>query len=225
MRHLRYMRVASRRQRSIYMGLERPSWSVWDSRTKQRGGLNVSSGTSGTSTSRQLLKQHAPHYESMLADAADRRPAARDLLDDFFPQPTHAPSLPNQGNGATVTYSAAPTPMGWTQTVATAIFQGVPQPAQRNESTEPLQPNPVAVQSPKAPPNRPAQQGVRRGGSVKSAKSTDKRQKKGHKRGGSSQNGRHALSQSGAVPKPSRNQRSRSKSILKAKEIRVLGIA
>ena len=57
--------------------------------------------------------------------------------------------------------------MDWTQTVATAIFQGDPQLTQQNE-TRPLQPTPVAVPSPKAPPNRPAQPGVRRGVSVKS---------------------------------------------------------
>jgi hypothetical protein len=142
------------------------------------------------------LNQHAPHYASMLAYNADQRPTARDLLGDFFPQPTHAPlqipqtnvtwtsfgesSFTNQANGTTIIHSAAPTPMEWTQTVATAIFQGSSQPTQRNKRTQPPQPNPVMVQSPKATPNRPAQPIVRRGGSVKSARSADERQRKGH---------------------------------------------
>jgi hypothetical protein len=74
----------------------------------------------------------------MLADVADQRPTARDLLDDFFPQPAHAlqdsrngitPSsfgvaspFTNQVNGTTTIYFAAPTTMDWTQTGATAFF-------------------------------------------------------------------------------------------------------
>jgi len=69
---------------------------------------------------------------------------------------------------------------------ATSFFQGTPRPTQRDENTQSSQPNPAAVQSPKVPPNR--QPGIRRKGSVKSIKSIDERQKKGHKRGGSSQN-------------------------------------
>jgi hypothetical protein len=179
----------------------------------------------------------------MLAENAHRRPTARQLLDAFFKQPTHAPlrtpqtnvnwtsfgvsSLTNQANGTTMIYSAAPTPMEWTQTVATAIFQGNSQPTPRCERPQPLQSNPVAVPSPKAPPNRLAQPEIRRKGSVKSARSTDERQKKCHKRNGSSQNGRHAPSQSAGVPKrvsSSRKGRSRSRSMHKAQEIRALGI-
>jgi hypothetical protein len=175
----------------------------------------------------------------MLADVADQRPIAHQLLRDFFPHTslqnaqTNATSssfgvsspLTNQVNGTTMIYSAAPTPMEWTRTGATAFFQGKPWPTQRDESTQPSQPNPVAAQSPKVPPNR--QPGIRRKGSVKSTKSADERQKKGHKRDGSSQNGRYSPYQSGAVPKrtSSRRQRSRSKSILKAQEIRALGMA
>ncbi|KAK3943176.1 hypothetical protein QBC46DRAFT_225390, partial [Diplogelasinospora grovesii] len=70
------------------------------------------------------LNQHAPHYASMLADAADQRPTARWLLDRFF-SPPHAPlqtaqtnviwtslgvsSSANQANRTTMIYSAAPT--------------------------------------------------------------------------------------------------------------------
>ncbi len=186
-----------------------------------------------------LANQHAPQIAPMLTDVADQRPTARDLLDAFFPPPAHAlqgprngitPSsfrvsspLTNQVNGTTTIYSAAPTPMEWTRTGATAIFQGKPWPTRRNESTQPSQPNPVAAQSPKVPPNR--QPGIRRKGSVKSAKSVDERQKKSHKRGGSSQN---TPSQSAGVPKrtsSSRRWRSRSKSVQKAQEVRVLGMA
>jgi hypothetical protein len=109
-----------------------------------------------------LMNQHAQQYASMLAENAHRRPAARQLLDAFVKQPTHAPlrtpqtngtwtnfgvsSLTNQANGTTMIYSVAPTPMEWTQTVATAIFQGNSQPTPRCERPQPLQPNPVAVQ-------------------------------------------------------------------------------
>jgi hypothetical protein len=185
-----------------------------------------------------LANQLEPRVAPMLADVADQRPRARQLLDDFFPQPAHAlqgprngvtPSsfgvsspLTNQVNGTTTSYSATATAMDWTRTGATAFFQGNPQPTQRDDSTQPPQPNSVAVRSPKVPPNR--QPGIRRKGSVKSAKSVDERQKKGHKRGGSSQN---TPSQSAGVPKrtSSRRHHSRSKSIRKAQEIRVLGMA
>ncbi|KAH8786455.1 hypothetical protein F5882DRAFT_439141 [Hyaloscypha sp. PMI_1271] len=132
----------------------------------------------------------------MLADVADQRPTAHQLLRDFFPHT----SLQNA------------------QTNATSLSFGASSPL----TTQPSQPNPAAVQSPKVHPNQ--QPGIRRKGSVKSAKSVDERQKKGHTRGGSSQN---TPSQSAGIPKrtPSRRQRSRSKSIRKAKEIRVLGMA
>ncbi|CZR52893.1 uncharacterized protein PAC_02770 [Phialocephala subalpina] len=178
-----------------------------------------------------LLSQHEPRIAAMLADVADQRPTAHQLLRDFFPhtslqnaQTNATPSsfgvsspLTNQVNGTTMIYSAAPTLMEWTRTRATAFFQGNPWPTQRDESTQPSQPNPVAAQSRKGPPNR--QPGIRRKGSVKSAKSVDERQKKGHRRGGSSPN---TPSQSAGVPKrtSSRRQRSRSKSIRKAQEIR-----
>jgi hypothetical protein len=162
---------------------------------------------------------------AMLADVADQRPTAHQLRRDLFPHTSlqnaqtatsssFGVSSPptNQVNGTTMIYSAAATAMDWTRTGATAFFQGNPQP------------NPGAVRTPQVPPNRPAQPGPRRKGSVKSAKSTDERQKKGHKRGGSSQN---TPSQSAGVPKrtSSRRQRSGSKSIRKAQEIRVLGMA
>jgi len=179
---------------------------------------------------------------SMLADVANQRPKARDLLDAFVPQPAHALQSPqngttpsnfgvsspftNQVNGTTTIYSAAATAMDWTRTGATAFFQGKPWPTQRDEGTQPPQPNPAAAQSPKLPPNR--QPGIRRKGSVKSvksAKSIDERQKKGHKRGGSSHD---TPFQSAGVLKrtsSSRRWRSRSKSVQKAHEVRVLGMA
>jgi serine/threonine protein kinase len=185
-----------------------------------------------------LANQHEPRVAPMLADVADQRPTARDLLDDFFPQPAHTlhgprngitPSslgvsshLTNQVNGTTTIYSTAASAMDWTRG-ATAIFQGNPQPTQR-DGTQPSKPNPVAAQSPKVPPNRQPG-GIRRKGSVKSAKSVDERQKKGRKRGGSSQN---TPSQSAGVLKrtsSSRRWRSRSKSVQKAQEVRVLGMA
>jgi serine/threonine protein kinase len=174
------------------------------------------------------LNQVKPRYASMLADAADQRPTAQALL-SFFPQAPQAPlqsqqislSFGTQVKGTTTIYSTTLTPMDWTQTVATAIFHGDCQPTQRNESTQPLQPTPVAIQSPKASPNRPAQPGVR---SVKSARSTGGRKNR-HKRNGS-QNGCHASSQSAGVAKrksSGRSRRSRSKSILKAQEMWALG--
>ncbi|CZR69589.1 uncharacterized protein PAC_19489 [Phialocephala subalpina] len=131
-----------------------------------------------------LANQHAPQMAPMLTDVADQRPTARDLLDAFFPQPAHALQVPrngitpssfgvsspltNQVNGTTTIYSAAPTTMDWTRTGATSFFRGTPRPPQRDENTQPSQANPAAVQSPKVPPNR--QPGIRRKGSVKSAK-------------------------------------------------------
>ncbi len=182
-----------------------------------------------------LLSQHEPRLAAMLADVADQRPTAHQLLRDFFSHTSLqnaqtatssslevSSPLTNQVNGTTMIYSAAPTPMEWTRTGATAFFQGNPWPTQRDESTQPSQPNPVVVRLPKVPPNR--QPGIRRKGSVKSTKSVDERQKNGYKRGGSLQN---TLSQSAGIPKriSSRQQYLRSKSILKVQEIQVLGIA
>ncbi|KAH8746080.1 kinase-like protein [Diaporthe sp. PMI_573] len=183
------------------------------------------------------LGQHAPHYRSMLADAADRRPTARELLEITFSQPTRTPirtaqtnvtwtslgvsSPADEANGVTVRYPAAPTAMDWTQTVATAIVHGVSQPTQQNESMQPPQPNPGPVQSPKAPPNQPGQPRARRASSVKSSKSADERKGRRH---GSSQSG---PSRPARVPKrtPSSGKgRPKSRSIYKAQELRALGI-
>ncbi|KAK3366661.1 kinase-like domain-containing protein [Lasiosphaeria ovina] len=84
------------------------------------------------------LEEHAPpRYASMLAFDADQRPSARGLLVAYFTQPTDGPphtpqtnvawtsfgaSPMNQANWMAKMSSAAPTPMDWTQTVATAIF-------------------------------------------------------------------------------------------------------
>ena len=181
-----------------------------------------------------LLHDHARDYASMLADNADERPTARWLLEKLRSQPVHASSQTpqtnitwtgfgvssptNQADGMIVPYSAALTPMDWTQTVATDVFRGDPQPTQRDERPQPLQPNPAAIPSPKAPSNGPTQPGVRRGGSVRSvrsARSINGRRKKGHRRNESSENGRHGPSQSAGVPKraSSQKRRVRSKSI------------
>lgn len=171
------------------------------------------------------LIQHQPRFTSMLDVVTDRRPMACDLLGLHNP-PTNGTSslgvssLAIQVNGTTSVYSAAPTPMDWTQTVAAALLQGNPLPIQRNGSMQSSQPNPVVLQSPNLypnRPNRPAQPGSKRGGSIKSTKSTERR--KGHKRNGSSQRGR--------VPKrtSSRKRQPSAKSIHKAQEIQVLGIA
>ena len=173
--------------------------------------------------------QQTRPFASMAAVNIDQRPTARDLLNVQNP-PTNitlnlgVSSLTSQANGTTMIYSAAPTPMDWTQTIAPAFFQGNPQPTQRNESKQPSQPNPVAIPSPNVPPSRPAQPGSRRGGSVKSARSLDERQKKGHKCNGSSQKGRHLPSPAG-VPKRTSSRKRRPKSIHKAQEIQTLGVA
>jgi hypothetical protein len=172
--------------------------------------------------------QHERPFASMVVVDTDQRLTARDLLNVQNP-PTNATlnlgvsPLANQANGTTTIYSAAPTPMDWTQTAATAFFQGNPLPTQRNESMQPPQPNPVAIPSPNAPPNRLAQPDARRGGSVKSVRSLNARQK-GRKRNGSSQDGRHAPSQSAGVPKRTSSRKRRPKSIHKAQEIQALGM-
>lgn len=178
------------------------------------------------------LNQHAPHFTSMLAVDASRRPTACDLLkafkqsaDSVSPNPPTnstsasfgASSLANQVKGTTMMYSAAPTPMDWTQTIAIAFFHGNPLPTQRNGSTQPQQPSPAAIQSPNVPANRPARPTSRRKGSVKSAKFLNERQKKGHKRNGSSQNG-YAPSRPVGVPKRT-SSRKRRPSIQLALEI------
>ena len=185
-----------------------------------------------------LLSQHRPHMAAMLADVADQRPTASQLLQQPFPQLTHAslqnPQIniipysfealaQNRVNGTTMIYSTAPTPMDWTRAGATAFFQGNPWPPQQDESTQPSQPNLVAVRPPKVPPNLPAQPKIRRKGSVKTVRSVDERQKKSHKRG--LPNERHKSSQFAGVPKRiSSSRRSRSKSIQNAQE-RILGMA
>ncbi|KAI0113280.1 hypothetical protein F4814DRAFT_341958 [Daldinia grandis] len=94
----------------------------------------------------------------MLAVDTDRRSTARDLL-----SVQNLLLLASQANRTTIISSAAPTPINWTQTVATAFFQGNLQPTQRNRSMQPSQPNPVAIPLPNVPPNRPAHPGAMRG--------------------------------------------------------------
>lgn len=159
----------------------------------------------------------------MLAYDPDRRPTARKLLNAFFRQPVRAPlqspppnsvgisceisSIANQAD--TAMNSAAPSPMDWTKTVATAIFHENFQITRQNKNKQPLQPDPMA---PKALRYRPAQPGIGREGSFKLARFTEERQKQGYKRSGSSQNGRNALIQYGGVPKRTSSRKRRSKS-------------
>ena len=180
-------------------------------------------------------------HQVLLADIPDHRPTARQavLLLPSQPAPKSLPSLQNsatvngvaavnQANGEAMVYSAGPTPMDWTLTRATAVFQRTPRPTQHSEVVQPLQLNPRALRSPKAIHNQPSQPGIRRKGSVKSAKSTDEKQKKGNRRGGSFQNLPYTPSQSAGVLKraPSkRGQRSRSKSINKVQEKWALRVA
>ncbi|KAK3333955.1 kinase-like domain-containing protein [Cercophora scortea] len=174
------------------------------------------------------LKHQGPRYAAMLANDPNQRPTARELLEIIVSQPTQTPlqAPPNvtwTSSGVSI-YPAAPTAMDWTQTVATAVFHGVSQPPQQNESMQPPQPNIGPVQTPKAPHNRPVQPRASRGGSVKSSKSTDERQRKGHRRSGSSQSG---PSRPTGVPKrtPSSGKgRPKSRSIYKAQELDALGI-
>lgn len=171
-----------------------------------------------------LMAQHAPRCASMLEEDPYARPTARELLNHFSFQPTHAPlrnpqtsttwaSLgvspsTDEPNEATVMYQAPPTAMDWTRTVATAIVQGVSQPTQQNGDTQPPQPNPGLVQSPNTPSNRPVQPRAR-GGSVKSSSSAGQRQRRSHSRHGSSQSG---PSRPGRAPKRTLRRRGRPKS-------------
>ncbi|KAH8598513.1 kinase-like domain-containing protein [Bisporella sp. PMI_857] len=88
-----------------------------------------------------LLSPREPRIAAMLADVADQRPTAHQLLRDFFPhtslenaQTNTASSSSNQVNGTTTIYSAAPTPMEWTRIEATAFFREKPWPMRRDES-------------------------------------------------------------------------------------------
>ena len=159
------------------------------------------------------LKHQGPRFAPMLANDPYQRPTARELLEIIFSRPLWTSS------GVSI-YPAAPTTMDWTQTAATAIFHRVSQPTQQNES-KPPQPNTGPVQTPKAP-LRLVQPRARRGGSVKSSKSTNERQRKGHRRSGSSQSG---PSRPARVPKrrPS-SGRPKSRSVYTAQELGALGI-
>jgi hypothetical protein len=132
------------------------------------------------------------------------------------------PPLADQENGTTGIYSRMPTPMDWTRTIATAILGGHAQSTQQNEMTQPLQPMPQAVQSPKAPSKRPTRAGTRRGVSVKRWKTADSRRKKTRKCDGWPQKRRHAPSQSTRVSErtsPNRRRLPQSKSVNDAQEV------
>jgi serine/threonine protein kinase len=87
----------------------------------------------------QLLNQHAPQFEPMLADKAEERPTARDLLDTFFLRPTTHVSSENrltttalarrsagvskQEHEIAMSCSRPPSVMDWTRAMAPAILQ------------------------------------------------------------------------------------------------------
>jgi hypothetical protein len=134
----------------------------------------------------------------------------------------------HHANRTNVIYSAGPTPMDWTRTAGTAFYRSTSRPTQREDGAQPLKPNPVADQSSKAPPSRPMQPESRykRPAKSKSVKSTDDNRSKGGKHDGPSQKGRYTPSRSAGVLKRTstrRSLRSRSKSILKAEEMRAVG--
>jgi serine/threonine protein kinase len=166
--------------------------------------------------------QHAYSFAPMVAVDADSRPTARDLLnmEDALSDATMARSGPlsltNQIHEPPMIHSEVLTPMDWTQTVATAFFQAIPQPTPFNES---MQPNPVVVPLRDTPAGPSAQPRARRGVSGRSVKSTDERWKR-HKRNGSSQSRSQAPSQPGRVSKRILNRRRRtsSKSTHKAQD-------
>jgi serine/threonine protein kinase len=166
------------------------------------------------------LNQHHFPFASMVTVDTDRRPTARDLLSvQNWPMNTTlslaAPPLSHQPNGTTTIHSAPPSLMDWTQTVPTAFFQ----PKQRNESMQLSQPNLVAIASLNVPPSPPAQPGARRGESVKSARSRNEREKKGHKRKRSSPNADAPSHSSGESERTSgRTLRPRPKRMRKAEE-------
>lgn len=179
----------------------------------------------------KLLDQHAPCLAPILADRAHERPTARQLLQDNFLQAPHSlrnetttpnfkapPPTKTQINGTIVTSSTFFSEMDWIRTVAEVNIQGS---AQQNDVSKLLKSNLVADQSIL---KQPAQPGSRRKASVKSLRSTNKRQKNGHGRKRSSQN----ESQYAGIPKRTasrRKQRSISNNIHKAQDIRVLGKA
>ena len=84
----------------------------------------------------------------MLADVADQRPTAHHLLRDFFPYT----SLQNGRTNAASSSFGVSSPL--TNQVNGTPMIYTPWPTQRDESTQPSQPNPVAAQSPKVPPNQ-----------------------------------------------------------------------
>ena len=193
----------------------------------------------------QHLRGRVIHLESriepMLSRFAHDRPTARQLLDDFFPQwflaslpnPQTDLALPsfeipspitNEANRTRMIYSATPTPMEWTRAIFTGLFQRNAQPTLWNERTQISRPKPVAVQSPEAPSTGPTPAEITY---KKPVRSTNERRKKRRTPSASPRNKNDPLYQSAGVSKrtsSSGKRRSRSKSILKAQEIRTLGM-
>ncbi|KAI1080581.1 kinase-like domain-containing protein [Whalleya microplaca] len=137
--------------------------------------------------------ESSPRYASMLAYDAHQRPSAREVLDDFFAQPTRRPLLRSSRTNIdwsaletsshtsqqdTTIITAPLTAMDWTQTAATTIFQSNPQPAQYVQETQLLQPNPPAVPPPGLPLNGPAQAAVKGTRPIKAAKSVEERRRR-----------------------------------------------
>lgn len=132
------------------------------------------------------LNQHHFPFASMVTVDTNRRPAARDLLQNWRTNATlslAAPPLSYQPNGMTKITSASPILIDWTQMVPTTFVQ----PTQRDESMQLSQPKLAATASLNVPPSPPSQPGARRGESVKSVRSRNEREKEGRKRKRSSQ--------------------------------------
>jgi len=183
-----------------------------------------------------LASEYEHHFKSMLADFADERPTARQLLaiseltyaSFQSPQNEITPSglglsstITNHAKETTMIYSAAPTPMELTLMGSTSLFRGNPQSTLRPSSMQILHPNPVAPQSSKA--SNGARQLVTGRGSVRSA---NKGQKKRQNSQQSNANGRSAMPQSAGIRKrtlSSRGGRSRPKGV-KAKGDKALQV-
>jgi hypothetical protein len=186
------------------------------------------------------LNKLEPRMVSMLADVADQRPTAQQLLQHFFQQPSY-PSLQSpqiqQTKGKTMIYSAGPSTMDWTRTRATELRRRNSRPVQQDDDAQSLEPNPLQEVSdrpmqlrsgyklPHTPKSVKSARSVR---SVKSTKSTnDKRVAGGQHNKRPPRRGRYAPSHPGGVLKRTStriSRRSRAESVLKAEEMRALGV-
>lgn len=162
------------------------------------------------------LKQQDARFSSMLADSADQRPTARQLLPTFFPRPpltlsqymqenetqpsSGRLSLANEAKVTRLKTPAAPTPMDWTRTIATPTFQGDAHGTRRDECTSLFRWRGPSVPLPKAPFLQSVQPEFKRGASVKSAKSRGGGKRKREKGDERLRNVGHTPSDSPGVP-------------------------